>query len=90
METVPTPAPVTPPPPRTSWGILIALVLIVAAIVAGALFALNKRAAMDPLREQGTTTDPAQIEGDLEAHSPEDFDRELDEAFVELDAAFEN
>lgn len=93
-------APVSPTPeaPKTSYGALIGLVIVVVAIALAALYFLKERvdesvytqdSRAESLAEQGTSTDPQDIQADLEAESPEEFDEELDKAFVELDAAFE-
>lgn len=90
MNTTQTPLPPTrSESSRSSWGVLAALIVILAAVVSGALFLFKERTSIAQLETQGTTTDPAAIENDLNAQSPDDFDRELDEAFVEMDAAFE-
>ena len=91
--------PVSPTPaPKTSYSTLIGLVVVVVAIALAALYFLNERVAKDPLvgdaevealTAQGTSTDEAMIEEDLDAQSPDDFDQDLDSAFVELEAAFE-
>lgn len=91
------PAPANPPAasqPKTSYGALVALVLIVAAIVAGAFYLFTQKAdiyspAIDELGTQGDSTEPATIESDLAAESPDDFDTEFDKAFAELEASFE-
>ena len=73
------------------------LVLIVALIVAGAFYTwqnrvsapANEEATIESLETQDESTDPAAIEADLEAQSSEEFDAELDKAFTELDASFD-
>lgn len=83
----------TTPEVKTSYGTLVVLLLIVAVIVFGAFYVLKERIASDEaiesLTEQSDSTDPAAIEQDLSATPPEDFEQDLDQAFVELDAAFE-
>lgn len=102
MEPTPT-APITPTPqageaPKTSYGALIGLLVVVAVVVAGALYFLNERVdknvytedqRVDTLTEQSDSTEPEAIQADLDAQSAEDFDKEIDAAFVELDAAFQ-
>lgn len=82
------------PQERTSYGPLIVLVIIVAVIVAGAFYVLNQRMTMEEvqlqtLSDQGNSTEPEAIEQDLSQETPDDFDQDLDQAFMELDAAFE-
>lgn len=91
----PAPAPVTPETPKakTSYGTLLGLLVIVAIIVIGALYFLNERVSDSSgtsLQEQSTSTEPDAIQADLEAGSPDEFEKDLDKAFVELDAAFES
>lgn len=90
------PAPVTPTPKvKSSVGALIALVIVVLALVAGAVFFLKERVMhgteedISTLQEQGTSTDPTAIEADLSSESPDTFDADLDAAFNELDASFD-
>lgn len=96
----PAPAPVLPPEApkaKTSYGALIALVLIVAAIVAGAFYLLRMKSAeqdlyssqIEELGNQSTSTEPGAIEDDLTAVSPDEFDAEFDRVFAELEASFE-
>lgn len=83
--------------PTSSTGPVIVLVLIVALIVAGAFYTwqtrtsvpANEEAVVESLETQDDSTDPSSIEADLEAQSSDDFDAELDKAFTELDASFE-
>lgn len=95
-----TPETSSPPPPKkpqTSYGVLLGLVIIVAAIAGGALYFLNERvlenaalkqnALIETLDAQGTSTEPSAIETDLSAQTPEDFDAEIDAAFGEIDTA---
>lgn len=100
-QTPVTPAPAAPETPvaepKTSYGALIALVVIVLLVAGGAMYFLKTRIAAidavhaDPaaLTEQSDSTDPEAIEGDLSAESPDEFDAELEAAFNELDASFE-
>jgi hypothetical protein len=91
--------PVSEPTPKPTYGGVVALIIIVAIIAFGAFYLLDTRLGgseapeeaetIDALGEQSDATDTASIETDLEAQTPEDFDRELDDAFKELDAAFE-
>ncbi len=87
MDTTPAPAPVPEAQkPKTSYGTVAGLLIIVAAIVIGALYFLKER-VQSP--ETASPTDPSAIEADLDAQSSDEFEREIDEAFVELDAAIE-
>lgn len=45
--------------------------------------------SVDSIESQGNSTEPSAIESDVDAQSAEDFDREIDSAFVEFDAAFQ-
>jgi hypothetical protein len=80
------------PKVRTSYGALIGLLVIVAAIVLGALYFLKERVDMgissDPAA-QSASTEPEAIEADLEAQTADDFDQEIEQAFVEMEAAIE-
>lgn len=94
-----TAAPVeAPAKPKSSAGILIALIIVVLALAAAAFFFLKERVAenmtgaesdISSLQEQSPSTDPAAIEADLAAETPDTFNQELDTAFEELDASFE-
>jgi hypothetical protein len=96
MDTTPAPAPSPMTPggekPKTSYGAVIGLLIIVAAIVIGALYFLKERVGDDmytnpeDLSTQGTSTAPEDIEADLNAQSSDDFDREIDQAFVDMEA----
>lgn len=95
-----TPVIVPPPPTKTSYGALFAVLVIVVAVAGGAYYLFNARvdeliaiteeqqAAIAALDAQSKSTDPAAIESDLAAQSPDDFDRELDDAFAQMDASF--
>lgn len=94
------PAPVLESTPQQpSYGGMVALIVIVLVIVGGAYFLFDTRlekqetpqeaAELEMLGEQSDATDEASIEADLEAQSPEDFEKELDEAFRELDASLQ-
>jgi hypothetical protein len=92
-------SPVSEPASKPTYGGVVALIVIVLVIALGAFYLLDKRLGgneapeeaktIETLGEQSDATDTASIETDLEAQTPEDFDRELDDAFKELDAAFE-
>jgi uncharacterized protein HemX len=99
-----TQAPVPPPseaPPvksNPSYGGLLAILIILIAIVVGALYFWGERVALEPqtmeeslenLETQGESTEPADIQADLNAETPDEFDTNFDGAFTELDAAFE-
>ncbi len=96
MDTTPAPAPSPMTPggdkPKTSYGAIVGLLIIVAAIVIGALYFLKERVGdgmyQDPndLSAQGTSTAPEDIQADLDARSSDDFDREIDQAFVDMEA----
>lgn len=83
---------------KSSAGILIALIVVVLALAAAAFFFLKERVAenmtetlsdISSLQEQSASTDPAAIEADLAAETPDTFNQDLDSAFDELDASFE-
>lgn len=82
-------------PKKSSPGAVIGLVVVLAALVAGAWYMWGQRtdigtpADVSTLEAQGTSTDAAAIESDLSAQSPDDFDKGVDQAFGELDASFE-
>lgn len=84
-------APVEPAKPATSYGAIVGLLIIVAAIVIGALYFLKERVGdgvyAPALEDQGTSTDPEAIQADLDAQTSDDFDREIDDAYVEMEAA---
>ncbi len=97
-------APVAPTPvspKKSSWGGILAIIVILILIVVGAFYAWGERIAKDgdlspeeeqileDLENQGSSTDPSSIEADLQAQSSEKFDENFDEAFNELDASFE-
>ena len=80
----------------SSMGIVVALVIIVAAVVVGAYYTWNSRvhdrvmaeaAALRELEAMSESTAPEAIEADLTAKTPDEFNAELDAAFAELDAA---
>lgn len=83
---------ITTPKPRTSWGAIIGLLLVVVIVVAGAFYMLGERVAHErqPLHaaeERSESTEPEAIEADLAAQTPEEFEEDIDAAFAELDAA---
>lgn len=97
-DTAPQQTPETPKP-APSYGGVLAIVLVLALIVVGAFYIWGERISetgltpeeqeyVESLETQNDSTDPSSIEGDLEAQSNEDFERELDEAYAELDASF--
>lgn len=94
-----TPSPMSPTPQKGgSLGGIIAILVILILVVVGALYFWGERVSQSPeateaqiegLQEQGDSTNPSEIEADLDAQSPDEFDAELDAAMGELDAAFE-
>ena len=103
MDTIPTPTPesVASVPKKRSFGGILAIVLILVLIIIGAFYAWGERIAeqdnlspeeqqiLNDLENQGNSTDPSAIEADLNAETSEEFNAELDQAFTEMDAAFE-
>jgi hypothetical protein len=96
------PSPVITPPPapkaRGSIGGMIAILIILIAVVVGALYVWGERISKMPqtaeqeiesLDAQGDSTEPADIKADLEAESPDSFDADFDAAFDDLDKAFD-
>ncbi len=87
----PTPAPKAPP----SYGGLFAIIIILVAIVIGALYFWGERIAKQPtppnpvesLETQSNSSEPADIQADLEAESPDSFGADMDAAFTEIEAA---
>ncbi len=96
-----TPVVVPPRPTKTSYGALIGIVVVTAAIATGAYYLFNARvdelvaiaeqqqAAVSSIDTQSESTEPEAIEEDLSAVPPEDFEAELAQAFAQLDASFE-
>lgn len=92
------PAPVEPSASKqkSSAGALIALAIIVIALIGAAFFFLNERVSqtettgVSSLEEQGTSTEPGDIEADLSAKSPDSFDADLDAAFYELETSVDS
>jgi hypothetical protein len=96
-----TPVVVPPPPTKTSYGALIGIVVVTAAIATGAYYLFNARvdelvaiaeeqqASVTMIDTQSKSTEPEAIEEDLSAVPPEDFEKDLAEAFAQLDASFE-
>lgn len=88
-------------PKKSSWGGILAIIVILILIVVGAFYAWGERIVKDDdlspeeeqiledLENQDSSTDPAAIEADLQAQSAEDFDKDFDAAFNELDASFD-
>jgi|GEM_PF-1322697 len=95
-----TPVIVPPPPTKTSYGALIAIFIITAAIASGAYYLFTARvdelvaiteeqqAAIAALDAQSNSTEPEAIQQDLATESPDKFDQELDEAFAQMEASF--
>jgi uncharacterized protein HemX len=104
MEPTQTPI-MTPPEPaalepkaKTSYSALLGLIVITVAILGAAYYLFSTRlaetslmqdAAVESLDTQSDSTEPGAIESDLAAESPDDFDKEMDEAFAEFEASFE-
>ncbi len=96
-----TPVVVPPPPTKTSYGALIGIVVVTAAIATGAYYLFNARvdelvaiaeeqqAAVTMIDTQSASTEPEAIQEDLSAVPPEEFEADLAEAFAQLDASFE-
>lgn len=91
-------APAEEPKKKTPIGIVIALLVVVLALVAGAFFLLKERMThtngtdmsdVSSLQEQSVSTEPAAIQADLTAQSPDSFNQDLDAAFNELDASLQ-
>ncbi len=99
-ETRVTPVVVPPPPTKTSYGALFGILIIALAIAAGAYYFFTLRvdelvaitesqqATIAALDAQSSSTEPEAIQEDLDAQSPDDFDAEMEEAFIALEAAF--
>jgi hypothetical protein len=97
----PNQTPASAPAKKAPLGGVIAIIVVLVLIVVGALYAWGERIAengaqspeeeqvIDELQTQSNSTDPDAIEADLTAQSSEEFDAELDEAFAEMDTAFE-
>lgn len=95
-----TPVIVPPKPTKTSYGALLGILIITGAVAFGAYYFFTARvdelvaiteeqqAAIAALDTQSKSTEPEAIESDLTAQSPDDFDKELDEAFAQMDASF--
>lgn len=93
----------TTPLPRekSSLGVLVTLIIVIALIVVGAFYLFKERrseikngtedtaAKVEELGTQSGSTDIAAIEADLSAETPEEFDAEIDKAFADIDAALE-
>ncbi|MBU2220944.1 hypothetical protein KKD81_03365 [Patescibacteria group bacterium] len=75
-----------------SW-ITLGIALVVMILVAVGIFYLkdsfptNEVSVIETLETQNDSTEPAVIEEDLTAQSPDEFDQEIDAAFAELDAS---
>ncbi len=83
-------------PAKTSWVALGGLVIVLLAVVAGGLYLKgmipgteNEAETVRAIETQGDSTAPEEIEADLSAQSPDEFDQEFDAAFAELDASLE-
>ncbi|MEK9160947.1 MAG: hypothetical protein AAB440_02850 [Patescibacteria group bacterium] len=96
MEPTTTPeAPMTPAA-KPANGPVVALLIILLLIVAGAAYVWMNQVQVPTTEEgaasletQGESTEPADIEADLNAESPDEFSEDFDAAFTELDAAFD-
>lgn len=83
-------------PTKTSWVALGGLVIVLLAVVAGGLYLKgmipgteNEAETVRAIETQSDSTAPEEIEADLSAQSPDEFDQEFDAAFAELDASLE-
>lgn len=95
-----TPVIVPPKVSQTSYGALIGLIVVVAAIAGGAYYLFTDRvnelieitesqqAAIAAFDAQSRSTEPEAIEADLAAKSPDEFDAEMERAFAALEEAF--
>jgi len=79
---------------QTSWVALGVLLLVVLAVGAGAFYLKGMLPATEQdadtvqaLETQSDSTAPEEIEADLSAESPDEFDQEFDAAFAELEAS---
>lgn len=88
--------PTNPAHASASTGTIVVLVIILALIVGGAVYvwkdhvaSLPPEAQVESLETQGDSTEASAIEADLAAESSDEFDEDFDQAFTELDAAFE-
>ena len=94
MEPTTTPE-TTIPAAKPANGPTVALLIILILIVAGAAYVWMNEKSANPdenaatLETQSESTEPADIESDLNAESPDEFSEDFDAAFTELDAAFE-
>lgn len=91
------PPPPIPPPAsqrKSSVGGLFAIVIILIAIVIGALYFWGERISKEPvplenIESQSDSTDPVDIESDLQSQTPDEFDASVDAALNDLDASFD-
>lgn len=96
-QNTPNPQPTQAPKAPPSYGGLFAIIIILVAIVIGALYFWGERIAKQPanpdpvesLETQSDSTEPAAIQADLEAQSPDSFGADMDAAFGQMDAAFD-
>ncbi|MBU2103752.1 hypothetical protein KJ848_02425 [Patescibacteria group bacterium] len=85
-------SPMSPATRSVSW-ITLGIALVVMILVAVGIFYLkdsfptNEDSVIEALETQNDSTEPAVIEEDLTAQSPDEFDQEIDAAFAELDAS---
>ncbi len=84
------------PAPKPSYGAMIALVLVVAALAVAAFYLFANRlsiqgdaGSLETIEQQSDSTEPTAIQTDLSAQSSEDFDRSIDSAFADVDASFD-
>lgn len=90
------PVAASPAPAKASYGTIVALVVIVAALAVAASYLFDTRldakngdADLKALEAQSDSTDPNAIQADLSAQSSEDFDKSIDSAYAGMDASFD-
>lgn len=79
---------------KTSWIAVASILIVLLALAVGVLYlkdmlpGMNKQEeAVRALETLSDSTEPEAIEADLSAESPDEFDKEFDAAFAELDAS---
>lgn len=81
-------------PQKTSWVALGGLIVVLLAVAGGVYYLSTTvpstesiEAQVEGLEAQSDSTEPEAIEADLAAQSPEQFEKDFDAAFEELDAS---